>query len=235
MRLKVSDSLRDVLPQVIGRVRAALDLDADPLAINSVLHPYFPDADGVRVPGVLDGFELAVRAVLGQQVTVAAARTLTERVVQKLGAPLATLWPGLNRLFPRPQAFLQLGDSAGDMLGSLGVVRQRQKALLALAQALDSGQIQLNPGADVPATLAALVQLPGIGDWTAQYIAMRALRWPDAFPAGDVALQKALGVRDVPKPAQAAEQASQAWRPWRSYAVLRAWSTPPSVPTGGEA
>jgi AraC family transcriptional regulator of adaptative response / DNA-3-methyladenine glycosylase II len=125
----------------------------------------------------------------------------------------------MTHLFPAPAV---LAAASGETLGSLGIVRQRQSAIVAIAQAVASGALQLHAGADVPATLLQLKALPGIGDWTAQYIAMRALRWPDAFPAGDVALQKALGVAT----ARAAEAASQAWKPWRSYAVLRAWSAP---------
>jgi AraC family transcriptional regulator, regulatory protein of adaptative response / DNA-3-methyladenine glycosylase II len=106
-------------------------------------------------------------------------------------------------------------------------VKQRQGAIIALAQAVSTRCLQLHAGADVPATLAALKALPGIGDWTAQYIAMRALRWPDAFPSGDVALHKALGVQGGKSPARAAEAASQSWRPWRSYAVIRAWNSLP--------
>ncbi|MFY3384611.1 DNA-3-methyladenine glycosylase 2 family protein [Paracidovorax sp. MALMAid1276] len=219
--LQTSDSLYPVLPLVIRRVRAMLDLDADPAAINAVLHPHFPDGDGLRVPGAFDGFELAVRAVLGQQITVAAARTLGQRLVERLGEPLATPWPTLNRLFPTPAT---LAAASGDTLGQLGIVRQRQAAIVALARAVDGGTLALHPGADVGHTTAALCALPGIGDWTAQYIAMRVLRWPDAFPAGDVALHKALGVSGLKNPARAAAEASQAWRPWRSYAVLRAWS-----------
>jgi len=219
--LRVSDGLQPVLAQLIARVRALLDLDADPAAINAVLHPFFPQGDGLRVPGALDGFELAVRAVLGQQITVAAARTLAERLVRQFGAPIATPWPGLHRLFPTPAA---LAAADGDALGSLGIVRQRQAAIVALARAVAGGDLSLSASADVDATTAALRQLPGIGDWTAQYIAMRALRWPDAFPAGDVALHKALGVQGVRQPARAALDAAQAWRPWRSYGVIRAWS-----------
>lgn len=230
VELRVSDSLREVLPLAIGRVRAALDLDADPLAINAVLHASFPQGDGLRVPGALDGFELAVRAVLGQQVTVAAARALTQRLVQRLGEPIQTPWPKLNRLFPTPAALVALGDDAGNVLGALGIVKQRQQAILALARAVVSGELALHPGAQLQTTLAALMALPGIGDWTAQYIAMRALRWPDAFPAGDVTLQKAMGVRHAKHPAQAAQDASQAWRPWRSYAVVRAWDADQARP-----
>jgi len=220
--LQVSESLAGVLPIVISRARGMLDLDAEPMAINAALHASFPQGDGVRVPGTVDGFELAVRAVLGQQITVAAARTLGSRLVEALGEPIETPFEGLTRLFPSPAA---LADADPDLLGRLGIVRQRQAAMQALARETRDGRLRLHAGADVPSTLVALQALPGIGDWTAQYIAMRALRWPDAFPSGDIALQKALGVSG----AKAAAQASQAWQPWRSYAVLRAWHTPPAA------
>lgn len=240
--LQVSDSLRDVLPQVIRQVRALLDLDADPLAINAVLgrcfmpaQPLHPDVEragpsheGIRVPGCLNGFELAVRAILGQQVTVAAGRTFTQRVVDAFGSPIETPWPLLTRLFPTPEA---LAQASGEELGRLGIVKQRQTAMLALARAVADKQLNLHPGADVNATMTALRALPGVGDWTAQYIAMRALRWPDAFVAGDVALHKAMGLQHLNPPlspaktASAALAASQVWRPWRSYAVMRAWTS----------
>ncbi|MBP6404982.1 MAG: helix-turn-helix domain-containing protein [Proteobacteria bacterium] len=229
--LRVSDSLREVLPQVIRRLRAALDLDADPGAINTVLHGAFPHGDGLRVPGTLDGYELAVRAVLGQQITVAAARTLAQRLVDRFGEPVETPFAQLTRLFPAPAV---LAQAEGDALGQLGIVRQRQAAIVGIARAVAEHRVALHGGADVHATITALKELPGIGDWTAQYIAMRALRWPDAFPAGDVALQGALGVRAVKHPARAAEEASQAWKPWRSYAVIRAWSAPAPTNTPQE-
>ena len=222
--LRVSASLGEVLPLVIGRVRALLDLDADPLAINNLLHPHFPEGDGLRVPGTLDGFELAVRAVLGQQITVAAARTLASRLVARFGESIVTPLPGLSRLFPSPHV---LAAATGNDLGTLGIVKQRQAAIQALARAVADGQLCLDAGVDVSATLRKLQALPGIGDWTAQYIAMRALRWPDAFLAGDVALHKALGVQGHGQPAKAALAASHAWQPWRSYAVIRAWATLP--------
>ncbi|WP_367846244.1 DNA-3-methyladenine glycosylase 2 family protein [Rhodoferax sp. WC2427] len=226
--LRVSDSLHGVLPLLVRRVRAWLDLDADPEAIHRVLQHRFPDSAGLRVPGTLDGFELAVRAVLGQQITVAAARTLAQRLVDTFGQPIATPLPALTRLFPSAAVLATL---TGDALGQLGIVKQRQNAILALARAVDSGQLALHGGAPAHSTIAALKALPGIGDWTAQYIAMRALRWPDAFPAGDVALHKALGVQTAPNvrlASLAAEAASQAWKPWRSYAVLRAWAELPT-------
>jgi AraC family transcriptional regulator of adaptative response / DNA-3-methyladenine glycosylase II len=220
--LRVSDSLRSVLPTVIMKLRAALDLDANPPTINAVLHASFPDGDGLRVPGTMDGYELAVRAVLGQQITVAAARTLAQRIVDKFGEPIETPYSELTRLFPAPAV---LAAAEGDALGQLGIVKQRQVAIVGIARAVAEKRIALHSGVDVQETIAALKELPGIGDWTAQYIAMRALRWPDAFPAGDVALHKALCVQETKNPSRAAEAASQIWKPWRSYAVIRAWST----------
>ena len=223
VQVRVADSLAPQLPRVIARVRAWLDLDADPAAIHAVLGADFPALAGLRVPGTLDGLELAVRAVLGQQVTVAAARTLTTRLVERFGTPLATPIDGLTRLFPSPAA---LAAASGDELGQLGLVRQRQAAIHALAQAVSSGQIRLHAGADVAATMDALKALPGIGAWTADYIALRALRWPDAFPSGDVALQKALSPDGQRLTARAAEGRAERWRPWRAYAVIRAWHSP---------
>ena len=223
VQLCVAEALAPQLPRVIARVRAWLDLDADPAAIQAVLGADFPALAGLRVPGTLDGFELAVRAVVGQQVTVAAARTLTTRLVERFGTPLATPIDGLTRLFPTPAT---LATATGDELGQLGVVRQRQAAIHALAQAVSSGQIRLHAGADVAATMDALKALPGIGAWTADYIALRALRWPDAFPAGDVALQKALSPDGQRLTARAAEGRAERWRPWRAYAVIRAWHSP---------
>jgi AraC family transcriptional regulator of adaptative response / DNA-3-methyladenine glycosylase II len=221
--LRVSDSLLGALPLLLPRVRAMFDLDADPQAIHATLQGAFPQGAGLRVPGAWDGHELAVRAVLGQQITVAAARTLAQRLVERFGEDIATPIAGLSRLFPSAQILASLDPST---LGALGIVRQRQGAIIALSRAVADGRLQLFAGANWAATVAALKELPGIGDWTAQYIAMRALRWPDAFPAGDVALHKVLGLDRGKQPAKAAELASQAWRPWRSYAVIRAWHQP---------
>lgn len=221
--LRVSDGLRGALPAVIWRIRALLDLDADPTTINAVLSPSFPEGDGLRVPGCVDGFELAVRAILGQQITVVAARTLAQRLAERLGEPIQTPWPTLRRLFPTAGAIAQAEPNA---LGEMGIVRQRQVALQALAKAVQEGRLTLNAHVDPKEALLALQALPGIGPWTAQYIAMRALRWPDAWLVGDVALTKALGLPDHRGRAaqQEAERLSQAWRPWRSYAVIRAWA-----------
>jgi AraC family transcriptional regulator of adaptative response / DNA-3-methyladenine glycosylase II len=220
VELLFSASLLPALPRLMAGMRALLDLDADPAPIAAALGARFAGREGLRLPGTLDGLELAVRTILGQQITVAAARTLAGRLVQALGQPLATPFAALTHGFPDAST---LAAASGDTLGALGIVRQRQAAIHALAQAVASQAIELRPGADVVQTMAALQALPGIGPWTASYIAMRALRWPDAFLSGDVALQTALGLRQAKSPAQEAEALAQAWRPWRSYAVIRAW------------
>ena len=234
--VQVADSLAEALPTVIHRLRAMLDLDADPAATQAVLcHMPGPAGgfEGMRVPGCIDGFELAVRAVLGQQITIAAARTLTARLVGCLGDTLL-LPAGIDagalpaRLFPSAQT---LAQTPADTLGRLGIVRQRQAAILAIAQAVCEERLDLNSLADPQACVARLRELPGVGAWTAQYIAMRALRWPDAFPASDVALHKALGLAG-PRAAAEANTLSQAWRPWRSYAVIRAWAAGPRAHPG---
>ena len=221
--LRVSDGLVPVLPGVIARVRSAFDLDARPEAIDGVLHADFPTADGMRVPGAFDGFELAVRAVLGQQITVRAARTLTARLVERFGDPLPSHIAGLDRLFPTAETLAQ-ADPA--LLGEIGIVRQRQSALQALARAVQDGALTLDDSAHAEHEVNTLLGLPGIGPWTAQYIAMRALRWPDAWPTGDVAIHHALGLNGLGASAarKEAEQIARRWRPWRSYAVIRAWA-----------
>lgn len=231
LRLTLSASLVPLLPVVIAQVRQAFDLDADSQAIHAVLHSFFPHGEGLRVPGAFDGFEVAVRAVLGQQVTVAAARTLAQRLVERFGGHLrpqaagGPLPDGMpKRLFPQAAV---LAHASGDALGALGIVRQRQAAIVALAHAVAHRHIVLEPMGDDPQrlrhTVRQLCDLPGVGDWTAQYIAMRVLRDADALPAGDVALHRALGLPRVRNAAPLALQATQDWAPWRSYGVVRAW------------
>jgi AraC family transcriptional regulator, regulatory protein of adaptative response / DNA-3-methyladenine glycosylase II len=222
--VRMSDSLAPALPILTQRLRAAFDLDADPAAIDAALKSSFKGGEGMRVPGSLDGFEIAVRAILGQQVTVAAGRTFTQRVVETFGAPIQTPWPQITRCFPTPDT---LAQASPESLGALGIVKQRQAALIALSQAVASGALNLNSPPQPLQVIEQLKTLSGIGDWTAHYIAMRALRWPDAFPAGDIALHNALDLRHESSPlkrARLAEAASQAWRPWRSYAVFRIWA-----------
>jgi AraC family transcriptional regulator, regulatory protein of adaptative response / DNA-3-methyladenine glycosylase II len=224
LRVRMSEAFAPALPMLTQRLRAAFDLDADPAGIDAALHSSFKAGVGMRVPGSLDGFEIAVRAILGQQVTVAAGRTFTQRVLQTFGEPIQTPWPQITRCFPKP---VVLAQATPDSLGALGIVRQRQTSLIAISRAVASGELNLNSPPQPLKVIEQLQELPGIGEWTANYIAMRALRWPDAFPAGDIALHNALGFRDEKSPtkrAKLAEAASQAWRPWRSYAVFRVWA-----------
>jgi AraC family transcriptional regulator of adaptative response / DNA-3-methyladenine glycosylase II len=215
-------ALTPVLPALLGRLRSLFDLSARPdliaaqLGRDAMLAKAVKQRPGLRVPGAFDGFELALRAVLGQQVTVKAATTVAARLVNAFGEPMNTPHEGLTHLTP------SAGRIAGATLedvASLGIVRTRAKCITALAKAVESGALVLEPGASPEATMQQLMALPGIGPWTAQYIAMRALRWPDAFPKEDLVVRKRLGGTS---PARA-EAMSEAWRPWRSYAVLHLW------------
>jgi AraC family transcriptional regulator of adaptative response / DNA-3-methyladenine glycosylase II len=217
VRLTPSPSLSPVLGALLQAVRRMLDLDADPSRIDPVLAtlPLAP-RPGLRLPGTLDGFEAAVRVILGQQVTVKAGCTLAQRLVAHFGEPLATPYPALTHVFPSAAVLAEADPAA---IGQLGIVRQRVAALQALARAVVAGRLVLDRSAPLQATLETLQALPGVGDWTAQVIAMRVLGWPDAWPASDVGLMHALGSRD---PRQLSAQA-EAWRPWRAYAVMRLW------------
>ena len=217
--LSVSPSLAPALGAVVARVQHLLDLDADPATIAPVLQSLpMPPRAGLRVPGCMDGFETTVRIVLGQQVTVAAACTLAARLVARFGEPLATPHVGLTHLFPSPQA---LAEATPEAIGTLGIVRARVGALQALARAVAAGELQLHPAAPMASTLERLKALPGVGDWTAELVALRVLAWPDAFPATDAGVIRALGGLRPPESTAMAE----AWRPWRSYAVMQLWQT----------
>ncbi|MBI3154745.1 MAG: DNA-3-methyladenine glycosylase 2 family protein, partial [Burkholderiales bacterium] len=190
LQLRAAPALAPAAGALLQRVRHAFDLDADPALVDPVLARMpLPPRPGLRLPGAFDGFELAVRAVLGQQVTLAAARTLAGRLVERFGMPLATPFDGLHRLFPDPAT---LAGADPDAIGALGIVRQRVRALQALASAVAEGRLELRPGAPLAPTLQVLRALPGIGEWTLQLIAMRALAWPDAFPASDLGVRTAL-------------------------------------------
>jgi AraC family transcriptional regulator of adaptative response / DNA-3-methyladenine glycosylase II len=215
LALDVSPSLARVLPQVLSRLRHAFDLGCHPDEVARVLGTLADGAPGLRLPGTMDGFELAVRAVVGQQVSVAAARTLLGRIAARHGEPL----PGRGApalLFPSADALAALDPQA---LSRLGVLPARARTLVELAGAVAAGTLDLDPGADVDRTRGRLDALRGIGPWTREYIVMRALGWPDAFPAGDLVILRALGVTR----AAHAEARSAAWRPWRAYAVLHLW------------
>jgi len=210
------------IPDIVRRVRRLFDLDADLRAVHATLarEPLLAKAierrPGLRVPGGWDGFETAVRAILGQQVSVAGATTLAARLVERHGAARDGMPPGLDRVFPTPR---QLFDAP---LETLGLPRSRAATLRALAAACLDGRLHFGAGQRLDAFVERCTALPGIGRWTAHYIAMRALTLPDAFPAGDLILQQVLGAPDRLSERQT-EARSQAWRPWRSYAVLQLW------------
>jgi AraC family transcriptional regulator, regulatory protein of adaptative response / DNA-3-methyladenine glycosylase II len=224
LQLEFSHALAPSLPSLLRRVRALFDLDARPDLIAAHLRrdprlaAAVRRAPGQRVPGAFHGFELGLRAILGQQVTVRAATTIAGRFVDAFGEPLVTPYPGLRRLTPTPE---RVAEAAVDDIARLGIVSARARTILALAHAVVAGDLALDDHAhpDPDAAVARLSALPGIGPWTAHYIAMRALRWPDAFPKEDVAVRRGLGVATAAE----AEALSQAWRPWRSYAVMHLW------------
>ena len=218
LRVTVDASLAGALPSVLARVKHLFDLGSHPDEVASALGDLAVAHPGLRLPGAADGFEVAVRAILGQQVTVKGAATLASRLVGEFGQAVETQREGLTSLFPRPE---RLASAQPADIARLGIVATRARAIIALAREVHAGRLSLDPTAPVEATLASLQAIPGIGHWTAQYIAMRALGWPDAFPHPDVAILKAMGERSGPKALARAE----AWRPWRSYAVLHLWKS----------
>lgn len=233
--LEFTHSLTPALPTLLARVRDLFDLNARPDIINRQLGrdkrlaPLIKANPGMRVPGAFNGFELGLRAILGQQVTVKAATTIAGRLVDGFCDPIVTPFPGLNRLPPAPA---KVAKAAVDDIARHGIVSARCKSIIALAQAHVSGGLSLDSGAhhDPEATIRRLAEIPGIGPWTAHYIAMRALRWPDAFPKGDIAILNSLGGIK----AKQADEMSQAWQPWRSYAVLHLWRRAATLQPGGK-
>jgi AraC family transcriptional regulator, regulatory protein of adaptative response / DNA-3-methyladenine glycosylase II len=216
--LRLTD-LRD-LAAAVQRSRRLLDLDADPAAVQAalgadpLLGPLVRKAPGLRVPGHVDGAEMAVRAVVGQQVSVAAATRLATRLTEAYGEPLATAHGAVTRLFPTPEAL---------RTAQVGMPAARLRALHALAGALADGEVDLDPGADRTEAARRLLRLPGIGPWTVSYLALRALHDPDVFLPTDVGVRHALDRLGVPSDPVAAATLAETWRPWRSYGLLQLW------------
>jgi AraC family transcriptional regulator of adaptative response / DNA-3-methyladenine glycosylase II len=219
---------------VVTRVRRMFDLDADPQAIATALQTTAPmraslrKYPGLRLPGSWDGFEVAVRAILGQQVSVAAARTLASRVVHRYGAPLSTpVAPGLECLFPTPET---LADAD---LNALGITTARAQTIRGVARALLDGRVDFRVEQSLDEFVQRWVALPGIGEWTAHYMAMRGMSHPDAFPAADLILRRAASGDGSTLSTKALTQMAEAWRPWRAYAVMHLWrsvSQPAKLP-----
>ncbi len=215
--VELSPTLWPAVGSLLPLLRRWLDLDADPDAIAAALGD--TGVPGQRLPGCLDRFELTVRAVLGQQVTVAAARTLAGRFVERFGEPLADAPDGCQRLFPTPE---RIAAATRDDIASLGIIGRRADSLIALAQAWPALAFARREGSP-EAAAAELTQIPGIGPWTAGYMLMRGWSWPDAFPPGDVVLRKALSGDGPPVSPKAYLDAAERYRPFRSYAVLHLW------------
>ncbi len=224
--LFVLADVRD-LTTAIARCRHLLNLDADPVAIDEALGadplllPLVRRTPGIRVPGAVDGFELAVRAVVGQQVSVAAARTVAGKLVKAAGEPIESPVLPVTHTFPTPQALAEL---AREQPASFSMPAPRRNTLARLSEAVAEGELTIDPGVDPDELRGRLLQLPGVGPWTADYIAMRALGDPDAFLAGDLGARHAaagLGVPDDPR--ELAVRAEQ-WRPWRAYGLMHLWT-----------
>jgi AraC family transcriptional regulator of adaptative response / DNA-3-methyladenine glycosylase II len=218
------DDLRD-LTAAVARCRRLLDLDADPVSVaaqlesDPVLGELVRARPGLRVPGCVDGFELAVRAIVGQQVSVSAARTVLGRLVARYGEPLAEPSGALTHRFPTAERLAEIDPA------DLPFPRQRGEALRSLARLVAVDGLRFDAGADAAAALTALLDIPGVGPWTASYVAMRALGDPDAYLPGDVGLRHALQRVGHPAEGPRAAALAEPWRPWRSYAVMHLWSS----------
>lgn len=224
------------LPTIVGRIRRVFDLGADVAAIDAQLahDPHLARLiaarPGLRVPGAWDGFELAVRAVLGQQITVGAARKLAGKLVAAYGEalPAGLASPSLTHVFPTPARL------ATAPLATLGMPRARAATLAALATAADGDPRLFERARDLDDAIARLRVLPGIGEWTAQYIAMRALREPDAFPASDIGLLRAMAAKGIRPTPDALAARAEDWRPWRAYAAQHLWTSDGAPAIGGK-
>jgi AraC family transcriptional regulator of adaptative response / DNA-3-methyladenine glycosylase II len=221
--LQLTD-LRD-LATAVERCRRLLDLDADPVAIDQhlssdeLLAPWVEKRPGIRVPGHVDGFEMAVRAIVGQQISVVGARTIAARLVADLGAPVPGDDAVIARTFPTADALAAVDPE------TLPMPRSRGRALVTLARGVADGSVVLDRSADRRGVRDALLALPGIGPWTADYIALRALGDPDVFLATDLGVRQALERMGFDPDPRRAHDRAEAWRPWRSYALMHVWST----------
>ncbi len=225
LRLELHGARPALLLPIVSRVRRMFDLDADPAAIAAVLRRSprlrrpLAHTPGIRVPGAWDGMEVAARALLGQQVSVAAARTLATRVLHRHGTPLPETFHahGFTHVFPSAST---LADTD---LDGIGLTRDRARALRAVARGVANGTLPIAPGTPLDTFVTRWTAVPGVGDWTAHYIAMRALSHPEACPAGDLIVRRALGDNGDALTTSAVRHLADAWRPWRAYAVLYLW------------
>lgn len=224
LKLELHGARPSQMLEIVNRLRRMFDLDADPRAIaetlgaDARLRPLLKKRPGLRVPSGWDGFEIAVRAIIGQQISVAGARTLASRLAHCFGQPLdAPLAPGLDHIFPTAEA---LADAD---LATIGLTRARAETLRTMARALLDGRVDFRSERTLDDFTSRWVALPGIGPWTAHYIALRALGHPDAFPADDLVLQRALPNDGSRLSAKMLSAHAEAWRPWRAYSVIHLW------------
>ena len=224
LRVNVSLSLAPVLPALVARLRRLFNLDAHPATVaahlgdDSILGSLVARRPGLRVPGAFEGFEVGVRAILGQQVTVSAATTFAGRLAAAFGDPVATPHSGLECSFP---SAVCLAAAPERRLASIGLTRARTATVGSFARAVVAGDVCVNGKGNASRAMADLERVPGIGPWTAAYVAMRALGAPDAFPDGDLALRRALGHVSSGEARALAER----WRPWRAYAAMHLWTS----------
>lgn len=226
LSVTVSETLLPVLPQVLARVRHMFDLYCDPEAVYETLRVMNEIRPGLcvlgtRLPGCFNAFEMVVRAVLGQQITVKAASTLTARIVDTYGTPVQTKIPGLTHVFPSPEDILALDGPIENHFGPLGIITTRSKTIYELARAIVQKEIDFELPARPEEEIKKLMTIRGIGSWTAQYIAMRTMEWPDAFLETDAGVKKAL----YPLTSKELLEMSNVWHPWRSYATINLWNT----------
>ena len=221
LQLEVSESLLPVMLAVTARVRRLFDLDAEPERIathlsSAGLGPLRGESRGIRVPGAIDTFELAMRAILGQQVSVKGASTLMSRLTDTFGEPVRTDHRMLTRLAATAERIAEATPSA---IAAIGLPRSRAASIHTFARQVAGGELCIVPEADIGSLTRQLLELPGIGPWTTEYILMRAVHWPDAFPASDLVLRRAAGDLTPAKLMREAER----WRPWRAYAAMHLW------------
>ncbi len=227
LNVQISPTLGMHIGAVIARVKHLFDLRSAPAEVSdllrqdSILQDTVERIPGLRVAGAFDGFELAVRTILGQQVSIKSASTVSGRWAAALGAPFATPYPELNRLTPKPA---EMAGRQVREIAALGVVGSRARCLIDVAKAVVERRLNLSLASDVEQQMETLMSLPGVGPWTANYIAMRALHWPDAFPSGDLMLMRAANLKE-----RQLKRHAEAWRPWRAYAAHYLWQSLPTL------
>jgi AraC family transcriptional regulator of adaptative response / DNA-3-methyladenine glycosylase II len=219
LNIRMSMSLSRSMVPILAKVRRLFDLDADPHTVSEHLGKLASNNPGLRVPGAFDSFELVVRAILGQQVSVKGATTLMGRFVTAFGEPVETPFEAIRFITPTPLAIAS--QSTENIATVIKIPLARARAIHAVAQGFSDGTLVLDRAVHIEEIIEQLMQLPGVGPWTAQYIAMRALRWPDAFPHGDLGIRKALQENVSNNVLAVAEQ----WRPWRAYAAMHLWKS----------